>query len=893
MRLLRLRLKNYIGIFNGMGLEDIEIDFSKCTHRILIIKGDNGTGKSTIFKALTPLSDSSINFIEEKTAIKEISYMMNDNTIVNIKYESVFKDKTRKPTKCYMSKITQDGTVININPTNNITTAKEIIYDLFGLDDNFIVLSQLSANKKGLGGLKPSERKRYVNNIVSSLSAYSEMNKLMTTKSSVLKSILASISTKLSQIGNIELVKNNIVKNEEALSSLKQKEESLVYKIASLNNKISEIDTTGNYLDTYKDLSFRKTILEKEMKDLPETKEYSEDSLITNEKEFSKYEAREEFLRKIIKDSFDKELSIKDEIDENTAKLESLYDSNILSDVKQKISSTKLELSKYEKFVYLIDDYVNITDQDYELSNNAIDKFNSNIDILISSYDKSIIEDCLKYENKPKTNINFDSVIRGLESSLQEQQETKNIVLELKRSSDSFKNIPNDCNHKENCPFIKEVVESHKRLNDYPSLDSIISNIDSTSSKLEEVKTNYEKETTKTICSNEIKSIIDHIESIVPIINKFPNTSIQKKDIIHCIREGLYLPVDLSNYIENKNIITIISSLRENLKNLEETKSKIEGSSKESISLRSTLERLNLELDEVIKNKKSNVQELDSILSKKNEINTILNSIHIAKINKEKYEKFSKEYEEICNSIKEMDKNAESLQILKEEFRLNSSELNVLRNDDLLNIKRSIEKDKYQLVLYDQYKKDYNEYMSKFNELQMLKKYTSIHGIQTVYMSVFMNSILQETNNLLRYLFGGRFALQPFIINESEFNIPCADTEGRVREDISLMSDSQLSMISMLISFVLLKKSSDNYNIIKLDEVDDNLDNINRIQFSILIEHIMSGLGFDQCLIISHNNELDLSNTDIVVLKLESQEMVDSLYNSGGNIIFNYNEYRK
>lgn len=893
MRLLRLRLKNYIGIFNGMGLEDIEIDFSKCTHRILIIKGDNGTGKSTIFKALTPLSDSSINFIEEKTAIKEISYMMNDNTIVNIKYESVFKDKTRKPTKCYMSKITQDGTVTNINPTNNITTAKEIIYDLFGLDDNFIVLSQLSANKKGLGGLKPSERKRYVNNIVSSLSAYSEMNKLMTTKSSVLKSILASISTKLSQIGNIELVKSNIEKNEEALSSLKQKEESLVYKIASLNNKISEIDTTGNYLDTYKDLSFRKTILEKEMKDLPETKEYSEDSLIINEKEFSKYEAREEFLRQIIKDSFDKELSIKDEIDENTTKLESLYDNNILSDVKDKINSTKLELSKYEKFAYLIDDYVNITDQDYELSNNAIDKFNSNIDILISSYSKPIIEDCLKYENKPKTNINFDGVIRGLESSLQEQQETKNIVLELKRSSDSFKNIPNDCNHKENCPFIKEVVESHKRLDEYPTLDSILSNIDSTNSKLEEVKTNYEKETTKTICSNEIKSIIDHIESIVPIINKFPNTTIQKKDIIHCIREGLYLPVDLSNYIENKNIITIISSLRENLKNLEETKSKIEGSSKESISLRSTLERLNLELDEVIKNKKSNVQELDDIVNKKNEINTILNSIHIAKINKEKYEKFSKEYEEVCNSIKEMDKNAESLQMLKEEFRLNSSELNVLRNDDLLNIKRSIEKDKYQLVLYDQYKKDYNEYMSKFNELQMLKKYTSIHGIQTVYMSVFMNSILQETNNLLRYLFGGRFALQPFIINESEFNIPCADTEGRVREDISLMSDSQLSMISMLISFVLLKKSSDNYNIIKLDEVDDNLDNINRIQFSILIEHIMSGLGFDQCLIISHNNELDLSNTDIVVLKLESQEMVDSLYNSGGNIIFNYNEYKK
>ena len=58
MRLLRLRLENYIGIYNGMGLDHIEIDFSKCLHKVLIIKGDNGTGKSTIFKALTPLADS-------------------------------------------------------------------------------------------------------------------------------------------------------------------------------------------------------------------------------------------------------------------------------------------------------------------------------------------------------------------------------------------------------------------------------------------------------------------------------------------------------------------------------------------------------------------------------------------------------------------------------------------------------------------------------------------------------------------------------------------------------------------------------------------------------------------------------------------------------------------
>ena len=70
MRLLKLRLLNYIGIYNGMGLHEICIDFSKCRHNLCIIKGDNGTGKSTLFKAMNPLVDSSLNYIDGHTAEK-------------------------------------------------------------------------------------------------------------------------------------------------------------------------------------------------------------------------------------------------------------------------------------------------------------------------------------------------------------------------------------------------------------------------------------------------------------------------------------------------------------------------------------------------------------------------------------------------------------------------------------------------------------------------------------------------------------------------------------------------------------------------------------------------------------------------------------------------------
>ena len=170
----------------------------------------------------------------------------------------------------------------------------------------------------------------------------------------------------------------------------------------------------------------------------------------------------------------------------------------------------------------------------------------------------------------------------------------------------------------------------------------------------------------------------------------------------------------------------------------------------------------------------------------------------------------------------------------------------------------------------------------------MLRRYSGSNGIQTVYMSVFMNSILQNTNNLLKMLFGGRFRLQQFVINETEFSIPCIDDEGNLRNDISLMSDSQLSMISMILSFVIFHEASKNYNIIKLDEVDDNLDNSNRLQFSALINKLMNTLQYDQCLIVSHNDEIDLTNSDMILFKVENQGYLNTLKNSGANIIYSY-----
>lgn len=898
MRLLRLRLENYIGIYNGMGLNHIEIDFSKCIHKVLIIKGDNGTGKSTIFKALTPLADSSINFIPDKTAIKEIAYETDFQTILNIKYESIVKDGIRRPTKCYLNRLNPDGSIENLNPSNNITTAKEVIYDILGIDDNFITLSQLSANKKGLGGLKPSERKRYVNSIISSLAVFNNIHKMISTKSTVLKSIIDSYVTKLNQIGNVAIVEDTIKKDTLALKELDNKKNGLISEIATIKAELARLDTSGNFLNDYKDLSMRKIILEKEIRELPDIEEYSEEKLIQYEKDMARYEANEEMLSSRAKEILDNELELSNNITELQIKLDSLYDKDHMDDLNSKIESTKKELESYKPFFSLFETYKNISEQDYETVKLVIEKFNSTVETIFQTYSETVRKESMNSLRTGKNEIILDhtEILSGLEKQLEDLRTEKRDVEFLNNRSKDYNKIPDDCNHKSDCPFIKDIVEAKNLLKSRQSLYSLSTKINSTLDAIESAKNLAEENMMKTQCLYEMKSILEYIQSMSKIIRKFPGTESLDSinTLYHNIEYGIRLNFEsVDKYQEFKNISTIVSALEDDLHSYESAKEKLISANAEIRILQEKIDTDLKNLSTIRDSKVSVLAEIEKIRSSKLEIKSVLDSIRYAKINKEKFEEVSEELQSITSKIDSMEKDTVAIKELTDRLNRRGAELSALQNTDLPALTKAIEENKYRIVLFEQYTRDSQEYGAKYNEIQMIKKYTSIHGIQTVYMSVFMNSILNMTNALLTLLFRGRFTLQPFIINENEFNIPCADSEGRVREDISLMSDSQLSMISMLISFVLLRNSSNKYNIIKLDEVDDNLDNMNRIQFSILIEQIMIDLGFDQCLIISHNNELDLSNTDIVILKMESQEMIDSLYNSGGNIVFSYNEYKR
>jgi hypothetical protein len=112
------------------------------------------------------------------------------------------------------------------------------------------------------------------------------------------------------------------------------------------------------------------------------------------------------------------------------------------------------------------------------------------------------------------------------------------------------------------------------------------------------------------------------------------------------------------------------------------------------------------------------------------------------------------------------------------------------------------------------------------------------------------------------------------------------DMSGIPIEDVAFGSNSQVSMIGMVINLVLLYQASSKYNIARLDEISSANDQSNRSQFIKVLNAAINLLHMDQVFIISHDIELDNTNCDIIKLKgyegFDDNKML-------GNVIYDYN----
>ena len=214
------------------------------------------------------------------------------------------------------------------------------------------------------------------------------------------------------------------------------------------------------------------------------------------------------------------------------------------------------------------------------------------------------------------------------------------------------------------------------------------------------------------------------------------------------------------------------------------------------------------------------------------------------------YKKYNTEYLECCKAFSDIEEcNAKLIDLEQKRQSLSSAiETSKTRENEI----------RFNLKLINQYALEIAEVQDKFLIIEKIKYYTNPAqgGIQNIFLALYMNDIIVDSNRILRGLFGGSLMLKPFIINENEFRIPVAVENGIAHDDIKSLSAGQTALVSTIISFALANKSSSKLNVLTADEVDATLDPMNRRNFPATIAAVMELSGSRQAIMISHNIEL-------------------------------------
>ena len=896
MRLLHAKFKGLKGIYNKSGIKEIEIDFSKCLHRIIYIIGQNGSGKSTLLNSLNPLPDVPSIYLDGEDGYKELLYIHGDIMYrIKILYP-VYSNNNRAATKAFFTQIDDNGE-IELNSNGTVGSFKDIVYSKFNLDPNFVSLTHLSVEDRGLVERKPADRKKFVVSLLESVEIYNDIYKTLVKRSSTFKSFINSITSKMDSIGdeNKLLLDKNAA--DQRYAALMEQRSSLEQNIASARATISLIDPDNKIresyditLKEYNETKHKLSILESTVPDIgiidldQAVKEYADLNA-----EITSLTSRLESVDDSIKDIILRREEESKMIFMKNQRYQSMVENSNIGELKKSIAEYRKKIYEYQLIFKKIGIKEGIlTKDEYITILNLLENIRTTV-VNIKGYatNKSILYACDCILNNNSVSADLERVSEEysrIDSDIQNKKEEVSYYNGLLDRVKILDNRPKQCTISE-CSFIKDALDAKDKKPEENILGlttSISDLIQDMNSKSEEVSF-YQLAFRVYSDINSIIRLINSNRSLLdktPIGKRFSDITtfisrVKDNDPFNDIQE-IYSYINYANIFElyeldNKTLSRLESSYeaaksQEGL--IDDLQKEIEDLSKKVNDITSQLEEKQkdkLELQKQIIDHKQRLDKINSLIS-------ILRKISELNSSKQNYES---QLRLVSDNIEKISKEIDNIN--KYEGALKGV------NSELIPVTQMRDNFTFSLNKLEEYKQELQEYQDKYNLIELLKKYSSPTkgGIQTIFMQLYMDKTLSLANQLLGMLFNGDIELLPYIINENEFRIPTrSNITNLVTDDVSNCSTSEKSMIAMILSFALAFHGSQTYNIVRLDEVDGGLDQANRAIFPIILDSIIQMLQIEQCFIISHSSESDMSDVDVISLTPVSNETIK------GNVIF-------
>lgn len=156
MKILKLKLRGAVGIRKGLGLEEIEIDFTQFNPGLVALTGRNGSGKTTIMENLHPYR----MMVSREGSLQNHFYLKDSYRILEFEYNGdhyeskILIDALTGGSEAYLFK---NGKPLN---EGKLTTYDEAIESLLGSTELFFNSVFSGQKSKGIAELKPADRRK-------------------------------------------------------------------------------------------------------------------------------------------------------------------------------------------------------------------------------------------------------------------------------------------------------------------------------------------------------------------------------------------------------------------------------------------------------------------------------------------------------------------------------------------------------------------------------------------------------------------------------------------------------------------------------------------------------------------------------------------------------------
>ena len=843
--------ENFAHLESGLHKNVVDLDFIKMTNIITLLIGPMGSGKTALLGHLQPWAsfgllderNSDNIIIPEKDGLKTLELVDND-CIYRIKH--VWKwTKDHHALKSYITK-----NDVELNPNGNVSSFKDIVEAELGIDQNYLRLIRIGPNVGNIINLTSTERKNYFAQMLSSTEIYlsilkyvKELSRTITAQSQLLSKKVGNVTE--DDIKDMRIDLEQLRRNIERKSSDQRKITEKIFKLKAENDVIG-----------YSTLSEFDLAIEKEnrkLRKLTDEIDLTHDRLTKLEGEYGNDRTINREVGKC-----DSDLS-------NNARLIASFESDILdlNDKLAKLRKMRLSCSNtahIDELRNMYIEYIHTIEQlKEELYNFKCPYTSTEIKLLMSDLQtvSQLIANAIDYDaGSIKMMISDDgsalsyakNQIGILQGKLVNLQKKLNNVHYIQNYDVADQLKEPTCGCHETCPYYRTHPNTVKAESTPTTIskeyEEINEKIDSTNKKIE----GYLQYPT---IFNVVKKARSAFNETLPKLKKLgicTNDSFHK--LMTNATKRVWYDVDELSHILDK------CDKRERLAVME---SKI-ASIKAEIDMYDTnnIDDINRQIDEcesTLTALKSNINQIEEenrlIKAHRAELEEYLAQLIDIEAIKTKFNSMVNERTQILDKISDMTKkraifenNLAILSKLTSEEELISTDIAAIAGEES-KLSRKIDD-------YVQTMEELNGMLDKLNYINLIRDASSPkEGIPLIYVKMFLDDCVDTINEMVSMVFDDLEILEFDI--EHDFAIPYRKGD-MIMSDIKSASQGERAIISLALSFALMRKGISRYNILLLDEVDGPLHAAGREQFLLILSQHIKAIGAEQVFFITHNN---------------------------------------